>query len=160
MVKVTIKKNIKPKKKVMKQKQKQTQKTNINISIGDTITKKKRGRPTKRAQEVKKPIQQPIAPVIQSFNQPTFKQPTPQPTLATSILASQEKPNIMAKEIKQETAIQKALVEPNTQTEEAIPKVNELEKVKKERIKKLDQPIVKPIEGAFNIKPTFIRCRR
>ena len=153
MVKVTIKKNIKPKKKVMKQKQKQTQKTNINISIGDTITKKKRGRPTKRAQEVKKPIQQPIAPVIQSFNQPTFKQPTPTPSLATSILASQEKPNIMTKEIKQETAIQKALVEQNTQTEEAIPKVNELEKVKKERIKKLEQPIVKPIEGAFKMNP-------
>lgn len=147
----------------MKQKQKQTQKTNINISIGDTITKKKRGRPTKREQTIKKPIQQPIAPVIQSFNQPTFKQATPpassvagmqpQPSLATSILASQEKPNIMAKEIKQETAIQKALVEQNTQTEEAIPKVNELEKVKKERIKKLEQPIVKPIEGAFKMTP-------
>jgi len=148
--KITTKKTIKTKKKVIKDKDKdQTQSQNVIVNINDTITKKRRGRPTKKAQEVKKPIQQPIAPVIQSFNQPTFKQPTPQPSLATSILASQEKPNIMSKEIKQETAIQKALVEQNTQTEEAIPKVNELERVKKERIKKLD----KPIEGAFNMTP-------
>ena len=100
MVKVVIKKNIKPKKKVMKQKQ--NQKQTININIGDTITKKKRGRPSRKAQQaipVKKPIQQPINPVIQSFNQPIFKQSTP-PTLTSSILATQYKPNIMTKEIK------------------------------------------------------------
>jgi hypothetical protein len=101
MVKVVIKKNVKPKKvkTKQKQKQKQTQKTNINITIGDTITKKRRGVSTKREQPIKKPIQQAIAPVIQSYNQPIFKQPAPQQsTLTSSILASQEKPNILDKE--------------------------------------------------------------
>ena len=134
MVKVVIKKNVKPKKvkTKLKQKQKQTQKTNININIGDTITKKRRGVSTKREQPIKKPAQQAIAPVIQSFNQPIFKQPAPQQsTLASSILASQEKPNILDKEKKEQSALTKALTEQNTQTEE--PKENDLERV---RIKK------------------------
>ena len=90
MVKVVIKKNIKPKKKVMKQKQ--NQKQTININIGDTITKKKRGRTSRKAQQaipVKKPIQ-PIAPEIQSYNQPIFNKPTSQPSLLSSILTTQE----------------------------------------------------------------------
>ena len=120
MVKVSIKKNVKPKKvkTKQKQKQKQTQKTNINITIGDTITKKRRGVSTKREQPIKKPIQQAIAPVIQSYNQPIFKQPAPQSTLTSSILASQEKPNILDKEKKEQSALTKALTEQNTQTEE------------------------------------------
>jgi len=113
MVKVLIKKNIKPRKKIMKQKQ--SQKQTVNINIGDTITKKKRGRPTKRAQPVK-PTQQPI---IQSFNQPIFKQSTPQPSnLSSAILATQDKQN--------------------TQTGEPVSKANDLERVKTERITKLD----------------------
>jgi hypothetical protein len=141
MVKVVIKKNIKPKKKVMKQKQ--NQKQTININIGDTITKKKRGRPSKKAQQaipVKKPIQQPIAPVIQSYNQPIFNKPTSQPSLLSSILATQEKPSIIAKEKKEESALTKALIEQNTQTEDAEPKVNDLERVRTERLKKFDKP--------------------
>ena len=107
MVKVLIKKNNKPKKKTMKQKQ--SQKQTVNINIGDTITKKKRGRPTKRAQPAK-PTQQPI---IQSFNQPIFKQPTPQPSnLSSAILATQDKQN--------------------TQTGEPVSKANDLEIVRKE----------------------------
>ena len=89
MVKVLIKKNIKPK--TTKQKQKQTQKTNITVNIGDTITKKKRGRPTRWSKLEKQPTK-PSAqqPITQSYNQPIFKQSTPQPsTLASSILATQ-----------------------------------------------------------------------
>jgi hypothetical protein len=150
MVKVIIKKNVKPKKIKQKQKQKQTQKTNINIKIGDTITKKKRGRPAKRSTIEKKPVQQ-IAPVIQSYNQPVFNKPAPQSTFA-SILASQEKPNIIAKELKDQSTITQALVEQNTQTEE--PKVNDLERVRKERVKKLDKVDVelKPLEEAYKNK--------
>ena len=77
MVKVLIKKNIKPKTTKQKQKQKQTQ--TVNINIGDTITKKKRGRPTRRSKIEKQPTK-PTAqqPITQSYNQPIFKQSTPQ----------------------------------------------------------------------------------
>ena len=74
MVKVLIKKNIKPK--TTKQKQKQSQKTNVIVNIGDTITKKKRGRPKRKSTIEKKPIAQ--QRIIQSYNQPIFKQSTPQ----------------------------------------------------------------------------------
>jgi len=148
--KTTTKKTVKPKKKVMKEKEKnQAQSQSVVVNINDTITKKKRGT-TKRSTIEKKPVQQ-IAPVIQSYNQPVFNKPAPQSTFA-SILASQEKPNIIAKELKDQSTITQALIEQNTQTEE--PKVNELERVRKERIKKLDKVDVelKPIEEAYKIK--------
>jgi len=150
MVKVSIKKNVKPKKittkktvkggkkKVMKEKEKtQAQSQSVVVNIKDTITKKRRG----RAIPIKKPVQQPIAPLIQSYNQPIFKQPAPQQsTLTSAILASQEKPNILDKEKKEQSALTKALIEQNTDTEVEEPKVNDLERVRKERIKKLDKP--------------------
>jgi len=118
MVKVSIKKNIKPKK--MKQKQKQTQKTNVVVNISSDVIKKKRGRPAKRSkiekqitkptsqQPVNKPTLQPIAPVIQSYNQPIFN-----------------------KQSQPESAFRKALIEQNLQIEEPISKkTNDLEKVK------------------------------
>jgi hypothetical protein len=118
MVKVSIKKNIKPKK--MKQKQKQTQKTNVVVNISSDVIKKKRGRPAKRSkiekqitkptsqQPVNKPTLQPIAPVIQSYNQPIFN-----------------------KQSQPESSFRKALIEQNLQIEEPISKkTNDLEKVK------------------------------
>ena len=116
MVKVLIKKNIKPK--TTKQKQKQSQKTNVIVNIGDTITKKKRGRPKRKSTIEKKPIAQ--QPIIQSYNQPIFKQSTPQQpsTLATSILASQNTPTVIKEEVKEESAIKKALIDQNLSTEE------------------------------------------
>ena len=78
MTKVSIKKNVKPK--TMKQKQRQTQKTNVTVNIG-TGAIKKRGRPTKKSQPVKQ-AQTISQPIIQSYNQPIFKQPS---SLASSI---------------------------------------------------------------------------
>ena len=146
MVKVVIKKNIKPKKKVMKQKQ--TQKQIVNINIGDTITKKKRGRPTKKSKIEKKPIQQPIT---QSYNQPIFKQTTQQPSsLASSILASQNIPKVIKEEVKEESALKKALIDQNISTsEDPIEKSNDLERVRVERIKKVDKVKEKPIRSAL-----------
>lgn len=136
MTKIAIKKNVKPK--TVKQKQKQTQKTNVTVNIGTNIIKKKRGRPPKKAQAVK-PVQQPINPVIQSFNQPMFKQSTPQPTsLTSSILATQDKPKVVSEEVKEQSTLRKALEEQNTNIEE--PKVNELERVRSERVKKFQKP--------------------
>ena len=89
MVKVLIKKNIKPK--TTKQKQKQTQKTNVIVNIGDTITKKRRGRPARRSKLEKQPTKPSSQqPITQSYNQPIFKQSTPQQpsTLSSAILAT------------------------------------------------------------------------
>ena len=89
-----------------------------------------------------------------------FKQQLPlvsQPSsLASSILATQEKPNVVAKEIKQETSLQKALIEQSTNIEEAKSKINELEKSKKEtarakRIEKLDKVMLRPMDDAFKM---------
>ena len=143
MVKVLIKKNIKPKTTKQKQKQKQTQ--TVNINIGDTITKKKRGRPTRRSkmekQTTKSASQQPIT---QSYIQPIFKQSTPnQPsTLASSILASQNIPTVIKEEVKEESAIKKALIDQNLSTEEPETKTNDLERVRVERLKKFETPKV------------------
>ena len=142
MVKVSIKKNVKPK--TMKQKQKQTQKTNVTVNIGSNVIKKKRGRPpTKKAKIEKQPTQPSIT---QSYIQPIFKQSTlpQQPTLTSSILATQEKPKIMAEEIKEQTSIKKALQEQNLQTDEPITSANDLERVRNARIKKID--VVKEIK--------------
>jgi len=166
MVKVSIKKNIKPKKtkktvKPNKKEKDQTQTQTVNISINDTITKKRRGRPTKRTQEIKKPIQQPIAPVIQSYNQPVFNKPAPQQSsLSSSILASQEKPSIMKKEIKEETALQKALIEQNTETAESKPIVNELERIRDVRVKKLEEPELKPLQRSELFFPSFKKINK
>ena len=137
MVKVVIKKNVKPK--TVKQKQKQTQKTNVTVNIGTNPTKRKRGRPSTK--QPVKPVQTSINPIIQSYNQPIFKQPNQQPTsLASSILATQEKPKVVAEEVKEQTSLRKAIQEQNTQTEEPVSKVNDIERVRKERIKRFEKP--------------------
>ena len=138
MVKVVIKKNIKPKKKVMKQKQKQIQ--TVNINIGDTITKKKRGRPTKKSKIEKQPTQQPIT---QLYNQPILKQPT---SLSSAILATQDKPKVIKEKAKEESSIKKALEEQNTQIGEPVSKANDLERVRTERIKKIDIPKIEVLK--------------
>ena len=161
MVKVSIKKNVKPK--TIKQKQRQTQKQNVTVNIGTGAIKKRR-RQTKKAQVITKKTQPINQQSIQTFNTPVFKQPSTlvsqpvaQPsTLASSILATQEKPDIVAREIKQETSLQKALIEQSTNTEEAKPKINELEKSKKEtartkRIEKLDKVMLRPMDDAFKM---------
>ena len=167
MGKVSIKKNIKPKKTITKktvkpkktipkkevQKEKeQTQSQNVIVNINDTITKKRRGRPSKKAQEIKKPIQQPIAPVIQSYNQPLFNKQAPQQpsSLASSILASQNVPKVIKEEVKEESALKKALIDQNLSTsEDPIEKSNDLERVRVERIKKVDKVKEKPIRSAL-----------
>ena len=161
MVKVSIKKNVKPK--TIKQKQRQTQKQNVTVNIGTGAIKKRR-RQTKKAQVITKKTQPINQQSIQTFNTPVFKQPSTlvsqpvaQPsTLASSILATQEKPDIVAREIKQETSLQKALIEQSTNIEEAKSKINELEKSKKEtarakRIEKLDKVMLRPMDDAFKM---------
>jgi len=150
--KITTKRTVKPKKKVIKEKEKdQTQTQSVVVNIKDTITKKRRGRaiPIKKAQPINKPAQQSFNPIISTNNQPIFKQPAQQSTLASSILASQEKPNIVDKEKKEQSALTKALIEQNTDTEVEEPKENDLERV---RIKKEPEKAqVKPIEEAFKM---------
>ena len=125
MTKVSIKKNVKPK--TLKQKQRQTQKQNVTVNIG-TGAIKKRGRQTKKAQPVK-PAQSISQPIIQSYNQPIFKPPIPQQSsLASSILATQLTPKVVAEEVKEQTSLRKALQEQNT--DESTPKANELERVR------------------------------
>lgn len=151
MGKVSIKKNVKPK--TIKQKQKQTQKTNVTVNIGSIS--KKRGRPKRQSHiEKKKPTQQPIYQPIVS-NQPIFKQTNPQPqSLASSILATQEKPKIVSNEIKQESAITRALVEQNTNTDDPENLVNDLEKTKKKVI--IPTPVKPPTITPIPVKPPFI----
>lgn len=158
MGKVSIKKNIKPKKTITKktvkpkktitkkevQKEKeQTQSQNVIVNINDTITKKKRGRPTKKSTIEKKPVSQAIAPVIQSYNQPIFNKQAPQQpsSLASSILASQNVPKVIKEEAKEESALKKALIDQNISTEEPENKANDLERVRVERIKKFSKPV-------------------
>jgi len=144
MVKVLIKKNVKPK--TTKQKQKQTQKTNVVVNISSDVIKKKRGRPARKSTIEKKPTQQPIT---QSYNQPIFKQSTPQPsTLASSILATQNIPTVKKEEVKEESALKKALIEQNISTEEPVSKVNDLERVRVEK-PKIEIKKVEPIRRAL-----------
>jgi hypothetical protein len=152
MGKVSIKKNVKPR--TVKQKQKQTQKTNVTVNIGSIS--KKRGRPKRQSYiEKKKPTQQPIYQPIVS-NQPIFKQTNPQPqSLASSILATQEKPKIVSNEIKQESAITRALVEQSTNTDDPENLVNDLEKTKKKVI--IPTPVKPPTIRPIPVKPSFIR---
>ena len=152
MTKVSIKKNVKPK--TTKQKQRQTQKQNVTVNIG-TSAVKRRSRQPKKAQPVK-PAQSISQPIIQSYNQPIFKppisqqsslassilasQPTAQPSsLASSILATQATPKVIAEEVKQQSSLSKALQEQIT--DEPVTKVNDLERVRGERLKKFDKPV-------------------
>ena len=151
MTKVSIKKNVKPK--TIKQKQRQTQKQNVTVNIG-TSAIKRRSRQPKKTQPVK-PAQSISQPIIQSYNQPIFKppisqqsslassilasQPTAQPSsLASSILATQATPKVKAEEVKQQSSLSKALQEQNT--DEPVTKVNDLERVRGERLKKFEKP--------------------
>ena len=139
MTKINIKKNPKPQKKI-KQKQKQTQKQNVTVNIGTNIIKK-RGRP-KKAQPVKQPPtkQAPIiSPSFQSLNQPIFKPPISQPSsLTASILATQEKPKVVAEEKKEQSSLIKALQEQNS-NDPIETKTNDLERVRSKRVEKLDK---------------------
>jgi hypothetical protein len=134
--KITTKKTVKPKKKVAKEKKlTQTQSITVNIQ------KNRRGVANKKQLPINKPIQQAITPLQSTA--PTIKlsnQLTTPSTLTSSILASQEKPNILAKELKDQSALTKALIEQNTDTEVEETKENDLERVRKERIKKFDKP--------------------
>ena len=160
--KVIIKKNIKPKIKTKQkqkptqkqketQKDKQTQEQNVIVNIGTNITKK-RGRP-KKAQPVKQTTKQAqpiISPSFQSFNQPIFKQPIQQPSsLTSSILATQEKPKVVAEERKEQSSLIKALVEQNTTPTEPETQKNDLERVRAKRAEKFE---VKPSEIVVDVK--------
>ena len=168
MTKVSIKKNVKPK--TIKQKQRQSQKQNVTVNIG-TSAIKKRGRTTKKSQPVKQtqPISQPI---IQSYNQPIFKQPsslassilasqpTAQPSsLASSILATQATPKVIAEEVKEQSTLRKALQEQITQVDEPVTKANDLERIRSERIKKFDKPVNEEIPSfeQYNIYKNYTR---
>ena len=155
MGKVSIKKNVKPKQK-QKQKQKQTQ--NVTVNIGSISKKRTR---TKKSQ----PPQPPSQPSIISYNQPIFKQspqqpsslsssilatqqPIQPPSLSSSILATQSAPNIVATENRNESALTRALVDQNTNTDTNPEELeNDLERRRNKRIEKLDQP--KPVFPSF-----------
>ena len=139
MTKINIKKNVKPQKKI-KQKQKQTQKQNVTVNIGTNIIKKrgrpKKAQPTKQTPTKQAPI---IAPSFQSFNQPIFKPPVAQQSsLASTILATQDKPKVAAEEKKEQTTLQKALQEQNS-NDPIETKENDLERVRNKRVEKLDK---------------------
>jgi len=139
MTKIIVKKNVKPQKKI-KQKQKQTQKQNVTVNIGTNIIKK-RGRPKKAQATKQTPTKQApiIAPSFQSFNQPIFKPPVAQQSsLASTILATQEKPKVVAEEKKEQTTLQKALQEQNS-NDPIETKENDLERVRNKRVEKLDK---------------------
>ena len=145
MGKVSIKKNVKPKKVAQKQKQKQIQKVTINIgSQGKKAVTRSRKQPQQLQKQTIKP--QPISqPSITSYNQPIFKQPIQQPSsLASSILASQLTPNVVAQEKKEESALNRALQEQITNTSEPERIKNDLEKTKKE------------VKIPTSVKPTII----
>lgn len=140
MTKINIKKNSKPQKKI-KQKQKQTQKQNVTVNIGTNVIKK-RGRP-KKAQQTKqvptKQAQPVISPSFSSFNQPIFKPPVSQPSsLASTILATQDKPKVVAEEKKEQSSLQKALQEQNS-NDPVETKGNDLERVRNKRVEKLEK---------------------
>ena len=139
MTKINIKKNVKPQKKI-KQKQKQTQKQNVTVNIGTNIIKKrgrpKKAQPTKQTPTKQAPI---IAPSFQSFNQPIFKPPVAQQSsLASTILATQDKPKVAAEEKKEQTTLQKALQEQNS-NDPIETKENDLERVRNKRVEKQER---------------------
>jgi hypothetical protein len=139
MTKINIKKNVKPQKNI-KQKQKQMQKQNVTVNIGTNIIKKrgrpKKAQPTKQTPTKQAPI---IAPSFQSFNQPIFKPPVAQQSsLASTILATQDKPKVVAEEKKEQTTLQKALQEQN-KNDPIETKENDLERVRNKRVEKLDK---------------------
>ena len=140
MTKINIKKNPKPQKKI-KQKQKQTQKQNVTVNIGPNVIKK-RGRPKKAQQTKQVPTKQTqpiISPSFSSFNQPTFKPPVSQPTsLASTILATQDKPQVVAEEKKEQSSLQKALQEQNS-NDPVETKGNDLERVRNKRVEKVEK---------------------
>jgi len=146
MGKVSIKKNVKPKKVAQKQKQKQIQKVTINIgSQGKKAVTRSRKQQSQLQKQTIKP--QPISqPSIISYNQPIFKQPI-QPTqpssLASSILASQLTPNVVAQEKKEESTINRALQEQITNESDPERIKNDLERTKKKV--KIPTPVKPPI---------------
>jgi hypothetical protein len=140
MTKIIVKKNTKPRKKAT-QKQKQTQKQNVTVNIGTNIIKK-RGRPKKAQQTKQQPTKQTqpiISPSFSSFNQPIFKPPIPQQSsLASTILATQEKPKVVAEEKKEQSSLIKALQEQNS-NDPIETKTNDLERVRNKRVEKLEK---------------------
>ena len=172
MGKVSIKKNVKPKKVAPKKKitpkkvapkkkitpnkvapnkkegQTQTQSVTVNIdSQGKKSITRSRKQQSQPQKQIVKP--QPISqPSITSYNQPIFKQTIP--SLASSILATQEKPSIVAKENKDESALKKAIIEQNT-NKEIEKEVNDLEKTKPKP--KENPNMISVSDGSINITP-------
>jgi hypothetical protein len=149
MSKISIKKNIGPTK---KQKQKQTQKQSVVVNIGAVGKTKRRTRQPPRQSPKKSSTTQPPVAIAPTFAPSFFNRQPNQPNqslLATPnqlLLTQQEKPKVLVEEVKEQSALRKALQEQNDQTAEPVVKVNDLEKVRAERVKKFEPTT--PIETA------------
>lgn len=138
MSKISIKKNIGPTK---KQKQKQTQKQSVVVNIGAVGKTKRRTRqPTRQKQPTTQPT---FAP---TFAPSFFNRLPNQSLLATpnQLITQQEKPKVLVEEVKEQSALTKAIQEQNDQTAEPVVKVNDLEKVRVQRVKKFE-PSATPV---------------
>jgi hypothetical protein len=150
MSKISIKKNIGPTK---KQKQKQTQKQSVVVNIGAVGKTRRRTRQPPRQSLKKSLTTQPPVAIAPTFAPSFFNRQPNQPNqslLATPnqlLLAQQEKPKVLVEEVKEQSALRKALQEQNDETAEPVVKVNDLEKVRAQRVKKFE-PSVAPIETA------------
>jgi hypothetical protein len=154
MGKVSIKKNVKPKKVAPKKKitpkkvapnkkEGQTQTQSLTVNIGSNITKKRaRTSPQKKQIAPKAYTPSAIYPSsVISLNQPNIKYPNP----LVSAIAQQEKPKVIIDEVN----LIKAIEEQNKQPEIEENKVNDLEKVRSTRVKKFE---VKPSEATVALK--------
>jgi hypothetical protein len=141
MSKISIKKNIGPTK---KQKQKQTQKQSVVVNIGAVGKTRRRTRQPPRQSLKKSSTTQPPVAIAPTFAPSFFNRLPNQPNqslLATPnqlLLAQQEKPKVLVEEVKEQSALRKALQEQNDQTAEPVVKVNDLEKVRAQRVKKFE----------------------
>lgn len=147
MVKLTVKKNAKPKTKKTKTKssaslvtlQKQSQKVVVNI--GNVATKRKRL--SKKVPQKVPQIPMDTSPIL-PYNKPSaslvqYYQPS-SASLVTSLLSSQNTPSVAREELNEQTSLRKAISEQNTQTDEAVVKTNDLERVRSARLKKFEEP--------------------
>jgi len=156
--KVAPKKKITPNKVAPNKKEGQTQTQSVTVNI-DSQGKKSITRSSKQqSQPRKQPIKQPqtISPVIQSYNQPVFNKQTP-PSLASSILATQLTPKVVAQEKKEESTITRALQEQITNVDTEPERVkNDLEKTKA-KPKEKENPIISVPDGSINITQPIIQ---
>jgi hypothetical protein len=152
MSKISIKKNIGPTKKQSAArgdsskgtKQKQTQKQSVVVNIGAVGKTRRRTRQPPRQSPKKSSTTQPPVAIAPTFAPSFFNRQPNQPNqslLATPnqlLLTQQEKPKVLVEEVKEQSALRKALQEQNDQTAEPVVKVNDLEKVRAERVKKFE----------------------